>query len=69
MAKMLPLAAMGRIMKHSGANRVSNSAKKSLAEVLEELGIILSEKAWKYAQHAGRTTIKSEDIVLAKKEI
>ena len=69
MVKILPLAAMGRIMKQVGANRVSDSAKKALAEVLQEFGINLSEKAWKFAQHAGRTTIKSEDIILAKKDV
>lgn len=69
MVKVLPLAAMGRIMKKAGANRISDSAKKALADVLEELGTNVSEKAWKFAQHAGRTTIKSEDIILAKKEM
>ena len=69
MVKILPLAAMGRIMRKAGANRVSDNAKKALAEVLQEFGSNLSEKAWKFAQHAGRTTIKAEDIKLAQKEM
>ena len=69
MVKILPLAAMGRILKQAGANRVSDSAKKALAEVLQDFGIQLSEKAWKFAQHAGRTTVKAEDVKLAQKEI
>lgn len=69
MVKSLPLAAMGRILKSAGANRVSEGAKKALAEALQEFGVNLSEKAWKFAQHAGRSTVKSEDVKLAEKEM
>ena len=36
--KLLPLAGMEKIMKRSGAERVSDDAKEALKEVLEEYG-------------------------------
>ncbi len=65
--KLLPLAAMGKIMKDCGALRVSGPAKKALKEELEIFAKEVSEKAVKYSVHAGRRTIKSSDIILALK--
>lgn len=65
--KLLPLAAMGKIMKDSGALRVSNPAKKALKEELESIAKEIAEKAVKFSVHAGRRTIKSSDIKLAVK--
>lgn len=62
---VLPLAAMEKILKHAGAARVSADAKDSLRVVLEDLGKTLATKANQIAKHAGRTTIKAEDIKLA----
>ncbi len=64
---ILPLAAMEKLMKKSGAHRVSESAKRTLSDVLEEIGSEIAEHASKIAQHAGRKTIKSSDIKLAAK--
>ena len=66
--KLLPLAAMEKIMKEAGAERVSEGAKAALKEALEEQSIILSKRAWEYAKHAGRKTIKEEDVNLALNE-
>ena len=63
--KIIPLAAMERIMKKAGAERVSEDAKEALRDVLEEIGAQISESAIKLAQHTGRKTVKSEDIKLA----
>ncbi len=54
-------------MKQSGAGRVSEDAKESLRTVLEEIGESISEEAVKLAQHAGRKTVKAEDIKLASR--
>ena len=64
----LPVAPVKRILKNAGALRVSDEAAVELANVLEELGEELSIKAGKLAKHAGRKTIKADDIVLAAKE-
>ncbi|MBU1201265.1 MAG: histone family protein [Nanoarchaeota archaeon] len=63
--KIIPLAAMERIMKKAGAKRVSEDAKETLRDVLEEFGIEVSEAAIKFAFHTGRKTVKAEDIKLA----
>ncbi len=65
--KLLPLAAMEKILKESGAERVSNSAKLALKDALEEIGESIALDAVKLAQHAGRKTIKKSDIRLASK--
>ena len=65
--KLLPIAAMGKIMKDAGATRVSLPARKALKEELEFLSREIAEKAVKYATHAGRRTVKASDIKLASK--
>jgi len=65
--KLLPIAAMGKIMKDAGADRVSNPAKKALKEELENIARGISEKAVRYASHAKRRTVKASDIKLASK--
>lgn len=64
----LPVAPVKRILKNTGALRVSDEAAVELASVLEEVGEEISIKAGKLAKHAGRKTIKAEDIALAAKE-
>ncbi len=63
--KLLPLAAMEKLMKHCGAERVSDKAKAELKRIIEERALDIAEKAKQLAEHAGRKTIKSEDIRLA----
>lgn len=65
--KLLPLAAMEKIMKKSGAERVSESAKEALKAVIEDIAEEIASHAVKLAAHAGRKTVKAGDIKLAAK--
>jgi histone H3/H4 len=56
---------MHRIIKKAGAERVSESAAKALAKELEGIGLKISKEAIDYAMHAGRKTVKAEDIEIA----
>ena len=66
--KLLPLAAMEKLLKQGGSERVSDKAKVALKNALEEKANEISVKAIKFAIHAGRKTIKAEDIKLAVKD-
>jgi DNA-binding protein len=66
--KLIPLAAMEKMLKQGGAERVSDKAKVALKNALEEIASEISVKAIKLANHAGRKTVKSEDIKLAVKD-
>jgi histone H3/H4 len=63
--KDIPLAAMERLLKKAGAERVSEDAKEALRDALEDYALRLGQDANKYSIHAGRKTVKSEDIKLA----
>lgn len=65
--RFLPLAAMEKLLKEAGADRVSDGAKVALKEFLEEISIAVGREAVGLALHAGRKTIKAEDIKLAAK--
>lgn len=65
--RLLPLAAMEKILKNAGAERVSDKAKAALKDVIEEIAEEIAISAVKFAGHAGRKTVKSGDIKLAAK--
>jgi len=65
--KAISLSAMEKILKRIGAERVSDSGKEALREVLEEHGEKIGKRAWEIAKHSGRKTIRSTDIRLALK--
>lgn len=62
----LPLAPMFRILRKANIDRVGDDAAAEMRDVLEEYAIEIAEKAAKLARHAGRVTVKAEDIRLAK---
>ena len=64
----LGLSAMYRILKKSGAQRVSDESANELRRVIEEIAEAIAKNAVEDANHAGRKTVKAEDIKLASKQ-
>lgn len=62
------LSAMYRILKKSGAERVSDESADELRRILEEIGVVIAKGAVEMSVHAGRKTIKAEDVRLAAKQ-
>ena len=63
------LAAMYRVMKKSGAERISDDAADELRKVLEDVAERIAKQAVDLSSHAGRKTIKQEDIRFAAKNV
>jgi DNA-binding protein len=63
----IPLAALERLLKQAGAQRVSDKAKEVLRDRLEQEGEQIAIAAIRFTQHAGRKTVKAGDIKLASK--
>jgi len=63
--RAISLSAMEKVLKRIGADRVSESGKEALREVLEEYGEDVGRRAWELAKHSKRKTIRSTDIRLA----
>ena len=62
----LPIAAVERLIKAGGADRVGRDAALELIDVLEEYAIIISQRAVQFAKHAGRKTVTDKDIKMAR---
>jgi histone H3/H4 len=58
-------AAVERIIKNAGADRVSADATETLAGLMEEYGTFLAREAKKMADHAGRKTLRGTDVRMA----
>ncbi len=61
----LPIAPVTRLVRNAGTERVSEDASMALVEILEAEGERIAVKAVSLAKHAGRKTVKKEDIVEA----
>jgi len=66
--KIIPLAAVERLMKKAGAERISPGAVKVLADLLEDVAEDIAMRAVKYANYAKRKTITRADIEIAASE-
>jgi len=62
-------AAIHRLIEKAGAERVGDDAIEELRKVLEDLAVRIGKEGLELAVHAGRKTIKAEDIRLAVKRI
>ncbi len=62
-------ASLERILRNAGAERVSAGAVETMAETMEEYGLKLSKEAVELAKHAGRKTVKKEDVKLAARRL
>lgn len=61
----LPKAAIERIIRGAGAERVSSDAVEELREAVEELGEEIAADAADFADYADRNTVKGEDVDMA----
>ena len=64
----LGLSAMYRILKKSGAQRVSDESAEELRRIIEEIAAAIAKNAVEMSIHAGRKTVRSEDVKLASKQ-
>ncbi|MEM3403964.1 MAG: histone family protein [Nitrososphaeria archaeon] len=63
------LAPIYRILKKAGATRAGEDAIIELAKTLDQIGTEIGKHAVELSTHAGRKTIKAEDIRLAAKYV
>ena len=65
---ILPLAAVKRVIKENAiVDRVGADGVEALAELMEDEGTRIAQRAFLMAKHAGRKTVVKEDIKLATK--
>jgi len=62
-------AAVHRLIKKGGAGRIGDDAAEELRNVMEEFAVKVGKEALDLARHAGRKTVRAEDIRLAVKRI
>jgi histone H3/H4 len=63
------LAAVSRLIKKAGADRVGDDAAMELRMILEDVGTQIAKMAIELARHAGRKTVKPSDVRLATREV
>jgi len=69
MDKELSTAAIHRLIEKAGAPRVGDDAVEELRTILEEFAVKIGRESWQLSTHAGRKTVKADDVKLAAKRI
>ncbi len=64
----LPAAPFERVLKKAGAERTSEDALVAMRDAVEDYADALAKRATVLSKHAGRKTVKAEDVKLAAKE-
>lgn len=65
MAGNFASARVERLIRESGAFRVSADAVDRMNEIVSEYGMSIAKYAVEIARHNGRKTVKESDIILA----
>ena len=65
----LGLSALYRILKKSGAERVSDESADELRRIVEDIATEIAKNAVDMSKHAKRKTVKAEDVKLASKSL
>lgn len=63
------MSSMERVIRKSGAERVSDKSARELARVVERKGLQVARRAVEIATEQGRKTVTIEDIREAKKAL
>lgn len=66
---VIPAATMAQVLRMAGAERVAEPAAKDFANLILEKSMEIAKDAVRFSKHAGRKTVKREDIELARKGI
>ena len=67
--EQLSTDAVRRLIENAGADRVGDDAVDELGKILEEYAVKVGKEATGLARHAGRKTVKAQDIQLAVKRV
>lgn len=66
--RLIPLAAVERLARKAGAERISKGAIGALSDLLGDFAEDVAIRSVKYTRYANRNTIKRDDIELSASE-
>ncbi len=66
---MLPLLPFEKIAKKNGIKRISREALEEAREIVDEFALEVAEKSVKLSIHAGRRTVKKDDVIFVAEHI
>ena len=66
---ILPYSPIGDLIGEASGKRVSKEARVTASQILEEVCEKVVSKAQLLADHSGRKTVKSKDVILAFNQV